>query len=259
MSRRPDAIPAIDGVDVVAADFDDPASLAAAVDGITALFLVTMYPSAEPKHDQAMLTAAAEAGVSRVVKLSAIGTGERLDAETTVGGWHLAAEQAVTTSGLSWTLLRPSTFASNLLTFASLIESGRPLPDPAGGARQGVIDPVDVAAVAAEALTGAGHAGRTYTLTGPESLSLDEQAEILRRVLERPISTVDLTLAEAREQLLAVGRSPAAADMALTGVAWVRRGHNAVVTDDVARVLGRPPTDFESWARANRAGFLGAA
>ncbi|APU13244.1 hypothetical protein UA75_05855 [Actinoalloteichus sp. GBA129-24] len=130
-----------------------------------------------------------------------------------------------------------------------MIAAGGPIPDPAAGARQGVIDPVDVAAVAAEVLTGEGHAGQTYTLTGPQLLTLDEQAEILSRLLDRPISTVDLPLAAAREQLFAAGRSTAAADIAMTGVAWVRTGHNAVVTDDVERLLG---------ASADRLRVLGA-
>jgi uncharacterized protein YbjT (DUF2867 family) len=220
----------------VRADFDDPASLARAVDGVDALFLVTVHPSAVPKHDLAMLDAAARAGVRKVVKLSAIGTGEKFGGGV-VGAWLVPAEQAVRASGIPWTLLRPSFFASNAL---------RPGPNLTGDGRQGVIDPRDVAAVAAEVLTSEGHSGQTYTLTGPELLSFPDLARILGRAVDDPPPDA------AREQLVKSGMDSTVAGNIMVGASWVRAGHNAVLTDDVARILGRPPTSFETWARDHR-------
>jgi uncharacterized protein YbjT (DUF2867 family) len=238
----------------VQADFDDSASLERAVIGVDTVFLLTAPGSPGARHDLALLDAAKSAGVSRIVKLSAIGSGEKFGEEV-VGAWHLAAEEAVRDSGLAWTVLRPSSFASNFLRFASAIAAGERIPNLTGAGRQGIVDPFDVAAVAAEALTNTIHSGQTYTLTGPELLSVPEQAEILSRVLERPVRTVDLPRAAARERLLESGMDSAAADAVVTGSTWAREGNNAVLTDDVARLLGRPARSFASWAHDHRAAF----
>ncbi|WP_328472132.1 NAD(P)H-binding protein [Actinoplanes sp. NBC_00393] len=233
MTRAAHRVPAGLGVE---ADFDDPGSLAAAVAGVHAIFLVTAPPVPSADHDLAMVAAARAAGVASIVKLSAIGTGERFGGQV-VGAWHVAAEEAVCTSGLAWTILRPSSFASNSLAL-----------NLTGDGRQGVIDPRDVAAVAVAALTDPAHHGRVYTLTGPELLSVPEQARILGEVLGRTVTTTDVTE-------LPAGLPPAAAEAIRIGVAWARAGHNAVLTDDVARVLGRPPTGFREWAADHRDHF----
>ncbi|MFD0207439.1 MULTISPECIES: NAD(P)H-binding protein [Saccharothrix] len=255
MTRNPGAVRAEPGVDLVRADFDDPASLAAAVADVRAVFLLTAPTSPTPAHDLAMLETARSAGVTTVVKLSAIGTGETIGDNQTVGAWHLQAEQAVRSGGMAWTVLRPSSFASNVLRFAHTINAGHPVPNTTGTATQGVIDPRDVAAVAAEALTTPGHAGRTYTLTGPELLSVPDQAAILESVLNRPVTTVDLPLDIAREQMLQHGTDPSAVDAAITGMAWARAGHNAILTQDVPRILGRPAATFATWVHDHQDAF----
>jgi uncharacterized protein YbjT (DUF2867 family) len=168
MTRDPARVRPSRGVDVVRADFDDPASLRRATAGTEAVFLLTAPATPTPRHDLALLDAARAAGTTRVVKVSAIGTGETGEGNQAVGAWHLLAERAVQASGMAWTLLRPSVFASNTLHWADAIRAGDPVPNLTGRGRQGVVDPRDVAAVAAEALTSPSHhTGQTYTLTGP--------------------------------------------------------------------------------------------
>ncbi len=241
MSRRP-------ARGAVRADFDDPASLDRAVDGVSAVYLVTTPPSPTVDHDEALVRAARAAGVERIVKLGAI-SGEE------PGTWHHLAEQPTRTSGLAWTVLRPPSFASNVLGYARMIAAGAPVPNPTGTGRAGVVDPRDIAAVAVAALTQDGHAGRTWTLTGPELLSLPEQIAILGQVLGRHETTADLTPEEIREAMLAAGMAPAAADEATAGMVRQAAGRYAVLTDDVQRVLGRPPTSFRDWAREHRSAF----
>jgi len=255
MTRDRTRVPTLPGVDVVQADFDDPASVQQAVAGVEAVFLLTAPEAPTPRHDLAMLDAARSAGITRVVKLSAIGTGEKIDADKTVGAWHLLAEQAVQASGMAWTLLRPSTFASNVLWWADAINTGDPVPNLTGTGTQGIIDPRDVAAVAVQALISSDHTGQVYTLTGPELLSVPDQADRLEHVLGRPVKTVDQPLDVARAQMLASGMDSSVVDVIVTGSAWVRAGRNAILTDDVARVLGRPPTSFDAWARDHRDAF----
>ncbi|WP_033438483.1 NAD(P)H-binding protein [Saccharothrix sp. NRRL B-16314] len=252
VSRSPERLPP--GLDVVRADFDDSGTLRLAMPGVKALFLLTAPAKPTPDHDLAVLDAAARTGVGKVVKLSAIGTGETIG-DRTVGAWHLVAERAVRDSGLAWTVLRPSGFASNLLAFARPIAAGAPVPNLTGDARQGVVDPRDVAAVAVEALTASVHDGRTYALTGPEPLSVPDQAAILASALGRPVGTVDVPVDAARADMVGRGLDASAVDAMLTGVEWARAGHNAVVTGDVEEVLGRPATSFATWARDHLAAF----
>ncbi|HEV7760920.1 MAG TPA: SDR family oxidoreductase [Acidimicrobiales bacterium] len=246
------------GLDVVRGDFDDPASLKPAVEGVTTLFLLTAPVAPSPVHDQAMLEVAVAAGVERVVRLSAIATGERADDGTIIGAWHQQAEAAVRASGLAWTLLRPTTFASNTRWWADALRAGQPVANPTGAGAQGIVDPRDVAAVAVEILTAedpTAHQGQTYTLTGPELLSVPDQVVQLAEVLGRPVDVVDQSLDDTRAGLLASGLDPAVVDTMVAGMGWVRDGRNAVVTADVARLLGRPPTSFAAWAHDHRSAF----
>ncbi|MFI9465445.1 NAD(P)H-binding protein [Streptomyces xiamenensis] len=232
----------------VRADFEDPASLERALADVDTVFLVTVPPQPTADHDLALVRAARAAGVRKIVKLSAIGSGEVFGGQT-IGAWHVAAEEAIEAGGFAWTILRPGSFASNLLPHRALILAGKPVPNLAGDARQAVIDPRDVAAVAVAALTGDAHDGQRYDLTGPELLTFADQASILGRVLGRTVRITDGT-----DDTDILGRLPAEV---VTGIDWARAGGAAYLTDHVRRILGRPAGTFEQWVRDHRAAFAG--
>jgi uncharacterized protein YbjT (DUF2867 family) len=245
MSRNPDA----DLPNPVRADFTDPASLAAAARGADAVFLVTVPPTPSTDHDLALLDVVSPG--TKVVKLSAIGSGEVFEGGV-VGAWHLAAEQAIADSGLPWTVLRPTTFASNFLWYRDLINAGEPIPNLLGDARQAVVDPRDVAAVAVEALLDDAHVGQRYDLTGPELVSFTDQAAVVERVLGRAVKTVDVDL---RDQL--AGMPDEAVAAIAIGANWARAGGAAYVAEHVSRVLGRPARTFEQWMTDHQEAFTG--
>ncbi|MEV4348549.1 NAD(P)H-binding protein [Actinoplanes sp. NPDC049596] len=211
-----------------------------------ALYLLAPAGPGVPGHDLATLRAARSAGIRRVVKLSAIGTPD--EPSDRPGSWHQPGEQAVRDSGLEWTILRPTTFATNSLWWAADIRAGRPITNLFGEGPQGIIDPADIAAVAAEALTTSEHNGRTYTLTGPELLTVPDQVAQLGSALGRTLTTVDAEPG--------VSHFPREiAEAALAGAQLVRRGGNAIITDDVELVLGREPGTYAAWAETNRNRF----
>ena len=158
-------------------------------------------------------------------------------------------------SGLAWTVLRPAGFASNALAWAPQIQAGAPIPVATGEGKHAVVDPRDVAAVAARALTSDAHDGRAYSLTGPEALSTPEQVAILRDVLGLPIAIEAITPTVAADRMRAVGVPGAFADAVLEGYTFVRDGLAAGRTDAVARVLGRAPRSFEAWAHDHATAF----
>ncbi|MDX3529155.1 NAD(P)H-binding protein [Streptomyces sp. ID05-39B] len=246
------------GVEVARGDYGEPASLEAAMTGVTAAFLVGVPgPGTDPgggaRSDEDLVAAAVAAGVGRLVKLSAIATGD--PAVGPSGTWHLPGERAVRDSGAEWAVLRPSAFASNTLSWAEPVRSGLAVPNMTGDGAQGVIDPRDVAEVAALTLLDGGLAGRTYTLTGPETISAPGQAAVLADVLGRPVTTRDLTPEGTRELLLAWGLGEAQAEGMLAGTAFARAGGNAVVTEDVPELLGRAARTYREWAVAHRGAF----
>ncbi|MGH3377209.1 MAG: NAD(P)H-binding protein [Actinoallomurus sp.] len=252
MTRDPGRVaPVPPGVQVVRADFDDPGSLAVAAEGADAVFMLGPPGPWVARHDAATLAAARSAGVRKVVKLSAIGTGD--ESGVKAGGWHLPGERAVRSSGLAWTVLRPSSFASNALRWAPAIRAGMPIPNPMGTGAQGVVDPRDVAEVAARTLTSPGHEGHVYTLTGPDLLSVPDMAERLGRALGRTVETVEISPDDYRGRLRAAGLDPAFVETAVDGARLVARGGNATLTDDVERLLGAPARTFAAWAEDHRA------
>ncbi|MCE6997990.1 NAD(P)H-binding protein [Saccharothrix sp. S26] len=222
MSRTPTG-------DQVHGDHTDPASLDRAAEGVDAVFLLGPGTADLPAYDLAVLDAAKRAGVPKVVKLSSIPVGP-------VAEWHRPGEEA-SRAFPAWTLLRASLFATNSLQWAPLIAAGEPIPNPMGTTRLGVVDPRDLAEVAVRALLD-DHHGRTYTLTGPHLLNVSEQVAVLSDVLGRELSTVDVPL-----DVL----PPEYAE----GVRAVRSGGGSLLSDDVARVLGRPARDYATWAREN--------
>ncbi|GLY74129.1 SDR family oxidoreductase [Actinoallomurus iriomotensis] len=251
MTRDPAKAASPPGVEVVRGDFDDPSSLADAAKGAEVVFMLSAPGPWVERHDEAILAAARSAGARKVVKLSAIGTGDHPG----VGDWHLSGERAVRSSGLAWSVLRPSSFASNVLGWAGAIRSGAPIPNPMGDGAQGVVDPRDVAEVAARALTSPALDGHVHTLTGPEPLSVPDMAARLGEALGRTVETVALSPEEYRDSLLGAGLDPVFVETAVGGARLVAAGGNAVLTDDVERVLGRPPRTFATWVHDHRAAF----
>ncbi len=239
-------------VEVVRGDYLEPASLDAAMSEVTAAFLVGL-PGPSAQHDGPLVAAARAAGVGRLVKLSAIGTGDPEVGPT--GEWHVEGERAVRESGAQWVVLRPSSFASNTLSWAQALRAGEPVPNMSGAGAQGVVDPRDVAEAAAVALLDERRADRTYTLTGPETISVPGQAQVLAGLLGRPVPTRDLTSDEVRAHVLQWWQDEAVADGVAVSSAFVRRGGNAVVTEDVPRLLGRPARTYREWARDHRGAF----
>ncbi|WP_067055322.1 NAD(P)H-binding protein [Streptomyces sp. FXJ1.172] len=241
------------GVETVRGDYADPGSLAAAMAGVTAAYLVCP-PGPGAAHDTALVAAAQAAGVRRLVKLSAIGSDDPATGPTVA--WHGEGERLVRHSGAEWTVLRPSSFASNTLAWAQAVRRGEPVPNMTADGASGVIDPRDIAEVAVRALLGAGHAGRTYTLTGPAAISTPDQVAVLAEVLGRPLTVRNLTQEETRDFLRsAYGIGEAGVEGVLTGIAYLRDGRNTTVTEDVREALGRPARSYRQWAEDHKEAF----
>ncbi|WP_063895088.1 NAD(P)H-binding protein [Streptomyces sp. Root369] len=231
---------------LVRADFDVRDGLAQAMEGADALFVATFDP-ANPRHDEHLLSAATVAGIRHVVKLSALAVTDP-GAQDLVTRWQRRCEELWQGSGMTWTLLRARAFMSNSLSWAGAVRAGEPVATLYGDAPNACVDPADVAEVATHALTGTGHAGRMYALTGPRAVSAREQLAQLAGLLQRPLKLEDLTAQQALERWSTRYPLPVAQAL-LESACRQAAGAKASVTQDVLQVTGRPPTTFEAWAR----------
>jgi len=235
---------AFPGLEVVRLDHTDPATHAAAVAGVDAVYLASPgdFPSAPEK---ALVDAARKAGVKKVVKLAAMGI-EHSDNPLR------QVEEHVRASGLAFTFLHPTWFMQNFSTsMAGGIKAGT-LAEPAADKKTAFIDARDIAAVAAKALLEPGHEGKTYTLTGAELLSRAEVAQALSKELGRPVAYLPVTDEQFRAAVKAY-LTPSYLELLSHLYSTVRAGHTEVKTDTVQQVLGRPPIAFAQFLRDHRA------
>ncbi|MFJ9543736.1 NAD(P)H-binding protein [Streptomyces sp. NPDC101225] len=185
MTRRPDTYRHTrPGTQVVGGDFTDEDSLARAVRGVTAAFLVTSPLTTG--WDERFLHAAHRARVEHVVKLSAAAV---LDpgADDTITRRQRTCEYLLRTSGLAWTLLRPRAYMSNTLTWAHTIRTQHTVHALHHTSPVACIDPRDIADVAAHTLTQPQHTGHAYQLTGPTPLTPLQQTTTLAHLLGHPL------------------------------------------------------------------------
>jgi (4-alkanoyl-5-oxo-2,5-dihydrofuran-3-yl)methyl phosphate reductase len=253
LSRNPAAAAFPAGVETVAADLGAPGTLGLALAGVERVFMLATGPD-RLDHETSLVAAARRAGTARLVKLSAL-TAEDDTADDIITRWHRAAEQAVTGSGLSWTILRPGAFMSNVLSWAGTIRHQGQVFAPFAGTRTAAIDPADVAACAAAVLLEDGHEGQAYPLTGPELISARDQAGVLGEVLGREIGITEVPPEAARQRMIAAGTPAQVADAVLATLAGSGTGPGALVAPAVRRLTGRPPRTFRDWAARHIAAF----
>lgn len=241
------------GVESVIGDFDDPNSLERALAGVTRAFLLT--PSSERAEAQqlAFVAATQRAGVQHIVKLSQLAA----DADSPVRflRYHAVVEQAIQQSGMAYTFLRPNLFMQGLLGFKRTIAEQGKLFAPIGDAAISLIDIRDIAAVAARALTGPDHAGKTYTLTGPEAMTHTQLAAQLTTSLGHQVTFVDIPSTALRDELTKAGFPDWQADGLVEDYAHYQRGEASFVTQTVEEVSGKPARPFSNFAQDYRAAF----
>lgn len=203
------------------------------------------------------IEAAKRAGVRRIVRLSAF---VPEPASVTILGWqHQQIEEMVKATGVPYTILRPTFFMQNILGGAQTIASDGVMYVPFGDGRAGIIDVRDIVDVAVETLRSDAHEGRTYTLTGPASISMHDVAEALTRALGKEITYVDVPVQRGVESLIAMGMPEfMAATYGELFVNFAKDGADRA-TGDVERVTGHPARSIDDFVRDFAATFLEAA
>jgi uncharacterized protein YbjT (DUF2867 family) len=230
-------------------DWHDESTWAAALDGVSAVYLI---PPDEPFPADAIVAAAEKAGVRRLVAQSgrrihvlaeAVGVGPEM-----IGMY--AIQEAVKSSGVEWTVLQANNFNQNFSEgdmLGAILEGELFLP--VENTVEPFIDVEDIAAVAAAVLTEDGHHGKVYELSGPESLTFPAAVDAIvqatgRDIVFQSVSPEDYAAALRADQL------PEDLVFFLDAMYRVmREGRIGDVADGVEQVLGRKPVAFADWAK----------
>jgi len=244
------------GIQTVAGDFDDPASLAQALEGVEQAYLVCTPDENLVKREVAFIQAAKKAGVKQIVKCSAFAAD--INSESQNLRSHGQIEKALIESGLNYTILRPHGFMQTFTLFAwDMIERAHVISMPAGDGAFPLVDVRDVALAAFKALTEPEkHSRKIYDITGPESLSNYDLAKILAGVLGHPVTYLPGDERQLKMVMSLLGVPPVPTQHTLVIFRW-QREHKAGEVLPTLEQIGITPIRYEQFVRDLVAGYTG--
>jgi uncharacterized protein YbjT (DUF2867 family) len=245
------------GVEAVVGDFLEPETLIPALQGVSTVLLITPIHPEQVTQASNVIKAAKESGNDpRIVRLSVHQASH--EAPSRNSRQHAQIEDEVRSSGLPYTLLRPTTFMQNTLATARTVASEGKIYQPFKDGKLGMIDARDIGEVAAKVLTEEGHEGKVYTLTGPAAISLYEVAEALSEVLGKEVRYVNIPLEDAKRAMLNMGLSEWRADVLIEYAKAHSEGYSNFTTEDVEQLTGHPATSYKEFATDFERVFRGA-
>lgn len=246
-SASPEKLTPPDGVPTVRLALDDPTTFAAALDGVTSVFLYC-----DPTHIGQFTADAVAAGVEHVVVMSADAV-LRADAGTNpIAAPHLAVERALAAAPLTVTTLNCGALASNAASWAYVLRARGAVTLPFPDSYADPIDERDIAECAYAALTRPETRGRSYHLTGPASLSFREEVAVIAEAAGRDIPVQPIPPAVWRAHK--PDSMPGDIADALIEL-WAASTGPVPLSGDVQMLTGHPARPFSAWAKQNAAAF----
>lgn len=233
------------GTSTVIADFSKKETLPPALQGVHSVYLVCSQIPQLIELEWNMIDACAAAGVGHIVLSSALGAREN---RKSFPSWHRTVEDKLKSTRISYTILRPNMFHQTVLNhFAPSIRSQGVFHASMGNARVSFLDVRDIAAVAAKALAGGEHSGKTYELNGPEALTYWELADKIEKHAGRPVQYVNIPVEEQRKNMLEHGMPEWQADALLDLQAYYVKGKGGKVDGLLEQLLGRAPISMDEF------------
>jgi uncharacterized protein YbjT (DUF2867 family) len=244
------------GAEVVAGDLDEPTSLPSAFADVSSVFLVTSVNPRAATQAMNAIEAARSAGVQHLVRYSAAKASA--ESPSLSSRDHARVEDALSTTGLPFTIVRTHFFMQNLLHSATAIESDSAIYMPLKNGRLAMVDVRDVSEAVAKVLVDGSHLSETLTMTGPDSISISQAAAIVSSVIGREVRYIDVSLEETRQTLLAAGLDEYLVNEYIVYYRAFAEGLGDFISDDFERVTGRQPRSFAEFA-ADHAEEFGAS
>lgn len=253
---RARSLEAFPSVEVVEGDMLRPETLTEALAGVEHALLISSSNQQMVETQSTFIDAAVRSSVRHIVKFSGLSAAD-VGTPFVFGSMHAEIESYLERSGLAWTHLRPSQFATEYLREVPTILAHSALFLPLQDAKLVPVDVADIAKAAYLLLTTPGHEGRTYAMSGPAALSMADVAEQISAAVGKTVRYVSISREERKQVLLSAG-VPAFFVDALDVQAGERlKGTEATVHADTHTALGIPATTFADFARRNAGAFLG--
>lgn len=242
------------GVEIRKLDFDDAATLPAALAGIERVLIVsTDAIGRRVAQQQAFVEAAKAAGVKHIVYTSA--PAARPNADAGLNPEHFWTEVAIAASGLDFTILRNHMYAENIFMEAAQVIASGQLFGLIGDRGTSYVTRADTARTAAGALLSA--EGKTIEdVTGPAPITNVERAALLSQLTGKKIDVIALTPEQLQQGMVAAGLPEAFANVLVAFQRDAVTGFHGVVTDVVERYSGRKPTTYADFIAANKAALV---
>jgi uncharacterized protein YbjT (DUF2867 family) len=250
---KEDAVKAPAGAETVFADFSDGASLASALRGVESVYLVCSPIPDLVELEVHAIEACEAAGVRRIVLNSALGAG---DFGKSFPSWHRKVEDKLKAARMSHCILRPNSFIQNVVAFyAPSIRAQGAFYSSMGSSRTSYLDVRDIAEVAAKALCGGEHDGKTYELNGPEALTCADVAEKISKQAGVAAQYVDISVDAQRKAMLEQGMPEWQVTALLDLQEYYRAGRGGALDDLLQRLLGRNPMRMDQFLKEHAAEF----
>ena len=267
ITRSPDKLAhrAAQGCTVRQGDFDRSETLQPAFAGGERMLLISgTRVGARVVQHKAAIDAAAAAGVRHIAYTSFIGIDDAAN-PAEVRHDHIETERAIRASGMAWTMLRDAHYADAMIVMAGPgVMATRKWISNAGLGREAMVWREDCALCAVAVLTGEGHEGRIYNITGPELQDFAEVTALMSAITGVPLDyvAVDDAAQYAMFDAMGIPRRPVD-DQYVGGIPWnsddmvtfgraIREGFLELCTDDVTRLLGRPARSVRAMIEANK-------
>lgn len=234
-----------DKVALVQGDLEKPQTLKQCFEGIDVVFALTPPGPRAPEQFSNGLWAARQAGVKRIVRLSAFGAAH--DAPTINGRLHALSDSELIASGIEYTILKPHFFMQNLFMAAQGVAEHGVLALPLKDGRMSLIDTRDISDVAATVLVENGHKNKVYTLTGPESLNMTEVAKPLSQSLGKAIQYDPISLDDAMKHMASSGMDEFTLNVLHDYFAAYSVNWGDVTTSAVKDLTGSEPRDISQF------------
>ena len=247
------------GVEVVVGDLEKPDTLDAAFRGVDKVLLITPPNPNQVIQTKNGIEAAKRNGSPFIVRLSAGALKEEMPgALPPISGQHAETDPMLKASGLPYNIIRPHFFMQNTMMAAQSVASEGVVYMAFKDGKVGMIDVRDVADVAVKVLTEDGHEGKTYTLTGPASISFHDVAAALSKALGKQVNYVDVPVDAARQAMISMGLPEWIADAFGKYFEVFSEDYGDFTTPDVEKVTGHPARSYETFARDFAEVFGGA-
>jgi uncharacterized protein YbjT (DUF2867 family) len=231
------------GAEVVVGDLDQPETIEPAVEGVDKIYLLTWNGPNEVQQAESLLKAGERGGNPHIIRHSAWGP-----EKSRIIKHHDHIEKTVKASNLPWTLLKPTFYMQNTMMAARTIASDGVIYWDMKDGKLAMIDVRDIVDAGVAVLTGSGHEGKSYILTGPEAISFNDVAATLSSALGKDIKYVNVPGEAAVQSMVGMGLPE-----------WIAKGYAELSegfsegfankpTDDVATLTGHPARSFEQFA-----------